>query len=441
MIFATFGVQIVVSSFDAPLVASIAARKDEKIARTSFLVMLAVNLFVLLALSSFFAREIAVFVWGDAGYFEYVRVLIIYIAILCLNHFFLINFQGEKNFRAYGSVQLLQQLLQLLAICIGVFANSVFILTVALIGVEIALWLALFFYSRDLLLASVHVTDIVRWISKSSKIAAPLIVAFLLIWVLNNGARLALVNFGGLARLAPFAATFSISVLAGVFINPICAFFFPYFSSVTGEERNNKDALITAQLVLAFLTTCASIAIILGAGKFLTYLVGGNLYAGDFFVFCVCAAQVAYAQARIVMLYLAVNGRPKQGVLYFFTGVLIMLVIDWSVTKEYGANGVAFAYFIGCSVIAVLFFRAAHAGNEKMTFLSDIGKVVVFLLIGMAVMMVCSLVSIQSWMQMLGATLFFLLLYFTSSYFNFSNESFVVQIKEKIVLFFGVRHV
>lgn len=442
MIISTFGVQIIVASFDAPLVASVVSKKNERSARTSFLLLLGFNFSVLALVAILFPNAISSFVWGDASYLEYVRYLIIYIAILSLNHFFLINFQGRKNFRAYGAVQLTQQILQLLAICLGVLTNSAVGLVISLVLAEFALWIVLIFFNRNKsMLARVGARDVASWIVKNFRIAAPLFIVFLLIWVLTNGARLALVNLGGLSKLAPFAATFSISILAGIVINPICTIFFPYFSSVDNKEKSNKDALVAAQLILAFLTTLASIFIILSCGRFLSYLVGEKLYAGDFFVFCVCAAQVAYAQARIATLYLSVNEKPKRGVIYFFIGVLIMLAIDWSTAEKYGANGVAFAYLIGCFVIASLFFRDAYADKEKLKAFSDFKKLMWFFGLGLVVMLGCLATPTDSWGAMIGALAFFNVIYVVFSYAIFSNEIFLTGIKQKVASFIGISRV
>jgi len=438
MIVSTFGVQIIVASFDAPLVASIVSEKNARSARTSFLLLLGANFSILALISVFFSNQISSFFWGDAAYFEYVPYLVLYIGVLSLNHFFLVNFQGGKNFRAYGAIQFAQQILQLLAICLGVFTNSVIGLVTFLVVAEFALWILLIFFNRNKpMFARISVGEAVNWIVGNFKIAAPLFIVFLLIWVLTNGARLALVNLGGLSKLAPFAATFSISILAGIVINPICTIFFPYFSSVGNKGGGSKDALVAAQLALAFLTTLASIFIILSCGRFLSYLVGGNLYVGDFFVFFICAAQVAYAQARIATLYLSVNEKPKRGALYFSIGVIVMLAIDLGLAQKYGANGVAFAYLVGCFVTAFLFFRDAYADREKLKSLSDFKKLIWFFGLGLVVMLACLVTPIDSWGAMVGAFLFFSLAYVVFSYMIFSNEIFLVGIKQKIASFIG----
>ncbi|TSD54711.1 lipopolysaccharide biosynthesis protein [Variovorax sp. KBS0712] len=440
MVFATFGVQLAVLSFDAPLVSSIATKNNQKIARMSFLLLLAINISLLILAGSFFSKEISLSVWGDGGYAEYVRYLIIYIFALTLNHFFLVNYQGQKRFKAYGTVQITQQLMQLSAISIGVVMGSPIVLMVSLIVVEFALWVVLWFFYEGPFLTRVSVKELMIWLSRSAKIATPLFVAFLLIWALTNGARLALVHFGGLEKLAPFAATFSLCVLAGVVINPICAIFFPYFSKPSGESKKNKDALVSAQLALAFLTTLSSIFIIVVCEKFLSFLVGEKLYAGDFFVFCICGAQVAYAQARIAMLYLSVNDKPKRGVLYFFIGVVVMLGIDWLGTKKYGVNGVALGYFVGCLTIAFLFFRDAYFDNEKIGVLSSMRKLTFFFLIGFGVMIACASVAIDSWKKMLVALLISFSLYLTLSFWNFSREIFLLKLKSRIISLISAKY-
>ncbi|WP_429043294.1 hypothetical protein [Aeromonas veronii] len=348
LVLAMASTQLILLNYDAPFISRISKGEKASIAYSALLHLLLFNFILIFLMAFFFDSSISSFIWGSVSYKSYVPFLMVYILLLSLNLLTLLCFQSQRKFDYYGTFQIFQQLLQLLATLIGVYFNDVFLLLTLLIFVELLLWIGSGFLCArpDFLYKNVVVSF--NWLKSGIQIAFPLLVSFFMIWILNNGGRLLLVEQKGLISLAPYAATYSIAILSGLLINPICSVFFPYFSSTQNDHNAGTfGAVVSAQLVLLVFGGGVSLFIIIFSGFLLSILASPTLFAGSFFVFFICVAQLFYGQSRILSLYLAVNDKARSSLYAFTLGATILIIVGWFVVKTWQEQGAAFALMLG----------------------------------------------------------------------------------------------
>ncbi|QZA78310.1 hypothetical protein K4H28_02515 [Deefgea tanakiae] len=352
LVLAGFTAQIMMLNYDAQFVAKVSVGEDPSIGYSALLKLLILNTSFIFFIASMFDQPLSSFIWGTDRYVSYVVILVIYVFILSLNLLSFLRFQASKKFDYFAGLQILQQLLQLLAIFVGVYLANVLLLVILLILFELLLWFTVQFLGGRPKFSYKNFGLSFDWLRKGSGIAVPLLASFLMIWILNNGGRLILVNQHGLKALAPYAATFSIAILSGLLINPICSVFFPYFSR--GQQNLSEIAcsVVSAQLALLIFGGVVSMFLIVSSKILIGILASPELFAGSFFVFFICAAQLFYGQARIISLYLAVNDKALSGLYAFMLGAMILLFVGFFSAAQFLAKGIAMATMLGSFVSA-----------------------------------------------------------------------------------------
>lgn len=365
MVLATFATQVFLWGYDTPFVAKHATGENSSSAYLAILWLQGFNFIALLLAFIFFKGQFSEFVWGDAKYASYLYALLVYISLLSLNLTTLLRYQAERRFDRYALFQVAQSLLQLLAILIGTLLENMVTIVVLLIVFEGALF---GFTASQIISKKIFSTGIekpLKWLSNNLTIAKSMLVSFLMIWILNNGGRFIVVGYQDLGYLASYAATYSIAVLAGVLINPVCSVFFPYFCCVSDSEKQNTEkTFLVSQLALLVMGGILGIGVIAMSRSVLSTLAPPELFAGEKFVLCICLAQIFYGQARICSLYLTVNGLPKTSQIAFILGAVFFIFSGIFLIQPWGSLGVVVALTLGMLIAGLTAWGKLMSSNN-----------------------------------------------------------------------------
>ncbi|MGM8061437.1 lipopolysaccharide biosynthesis protein [Vogesella indigofera] len=324
LVVASFSVQLMFLSYDAAFVSQISSGTNSRQAYQAIAFLFVVNAIILFFGCFFFGGNLAYVIFGDGRHVDVMMFFCFYILAQAFNLITLLGFQGSRNFKAYALFQMAQQLLQLLAVFLGTSLKSGTLLLVFLISAEVFLFFCGRSNLRHFFIEIKSIRARVGWIKENLSVAAPLFFAFMMIWLVNNGGRLAVVHQGGLLTLASYSATLSIAVLSGILINPLCSVFFPYFSASKNEAAS---AALAGKMTLLIFSGAAGLFIILLSEPVLSVLAKKELFSGSMFVFFVCVGQVFYGQARILSLYSVVNGMASHGSKAFFGGAIALIMM------------------------------------------------------------------------------------------------------------------
>lgn len=350
LIFSTLIVQYAIFNYDVPFISNLSNNKDNADAFGSVLKILIFNYLILFIITLLFSQGIAEFIWSKSIYTGYVKWIIVYSAILSLNHLAQVISNGNKKFKTTSLLQILQQIFQILALTLGMIGQSIYSVLVYLIVGEILVLMTAFkLVQRPKLNISIIKLKN-SWIIENFKIAMPLLIGSIIIWIIMNGGRFAVVQISNLDELSKYAATFSIAILSGLLISPICAVFMPYFS--IGDKNKEYSAvqyIISGSLVLLILSSLISIFLIFFGQFILKKISNLEIYVGDRFLMIICISQIIYGQVRLLILYLAVNGNARIARSSLVAGGLIFIFTIYPLTIKWGNEGAAFAILIATS--------------------------------------------------------------------------------------------
>lgn len=348
----TFGVQLILFNFDAPLVSSLVNQGDDRqLAYTSLAHLMLFNLLAVASGALLFPGLVSSWIWGG-DFSAMVGLLLIYVLVLSGNHLTLLNLQAAKNFSTYSRLQMGQQVLQLLALGIGLWLWNVMYVVVMAIVLELALWSVGWKHKAAISFSKGQMVQSSRWIRANWPVAWPLFIGFTMIWGLNNYGRFFVVQQLDLKSLASYAATFSIALLSGLLISPVCSVFFPYMSENDGKSLAAARSLISGLTLLLGLTACVGFTLTASIWLLMGLVARADLFAGYPFVACVCAAQMAYGVARLANLSTVVRKRTLHGSFSFASGLAISVVLGFFLGPVYGILGIAISYCLG-SVFAM----------------------------------------------------------------------------------------
>lgn len=418
IVLSMFMTQLVMLNYDAPFVAKMVSEDNPSKAYSAVMHLLIFNFAVVVCLVTVFDHEVADVVWGSAKFFDYVYPLAVYIFLLSLNLVSLLCFQSRKRFDLYAYFQIAQHFLQLIAVALGVVFESMWLLIILLMFGEFLLYVyGVLGAGRPKFIPSAIASSF-EWLKENGKVARPLFFSFLMIWLLSNGGRFFMVHGRGLEELAAYAATLSIAVLAGIFINPVCSVFFPYFCKQRDSgETDSEKWLAIGQHVLVVVGGLISICL-MGLAKFIIGLLASpQLFAGQIFVFFICAGQLFYGQARLTSLYLAVNGNPGAGQRGFLVGALVFLITAVVLVRDFGAQGVALAMMLGMLMAKIFLWKSLSLKDKNTSFLGKNSSALPILLIGFVAIFFLVFADFRNVFSASVFTLSAILLYMAFVYF------------------------
>jgi O-antigen/teichoic acid export membrane protein len=342
-----FGVQFITLNFDAPFVTSLVNRpQDHRLVLNSLAHLMAFNLLLIALVAILFPSTVSSWIWGG-NFSIMVGLLLIYVLVLSGNHITLLCFQAAKDFTAYSRLQIIQQAFQLFALGIGFWLGNIKLLVITAIIFELVLWRLGWTHKTAISFSREQSKQSRGWIRANWPVAWPLFLGLTMIWGINNYGRFLVVHQLNLKSLASYAATFSIAVLSGLLINPICSVFFPYMSQNNGQDSSAVRSLLSGLTLLIGLTACLGFVLTASTWLLMKLVARADLFAGFPFVACVCVAQMAYGVARLANLSTVVRNRTLHGSLSFAMGLIISILLGFWFGPSFGILGIAVSYCIG----------------------------------------------------------------------------------------------
>lgn len=351
IIISTLIVQLVTFNYDIPFISDLANNQSEEKAYSAILVLIT-SVFIFLLLGALlFPAGIANLVWAKSSYAIYIIWLLLYSVLLTFNHVAVVISNGRKRFKTTSFLQIVQQIIQLVALSIGVFNESIYIVLISLIaGEALILIVGLKLVPRPALKLN-EFSFKNNWLIDKFHVALPLLLGSMMIWIVMNGGRFAVVHISHLDELSKYAATFSVAILSGLFINPICTTFLPYFSmGKANREISAAKVIIAGSITLLILTSLVSMFLLNFGELILNSLSGLKIYAGDEFILIVCLSQLIYGQVRLLTLYLAVNGNSSASRRSLLIGAAVFVSVIYPLTSEWRSTGAATAILLSMMV-------------------------------------------------------------------------------------------
>lgn len=362
MIVSAFGAQLFILSFDTPYVMDMVKGDRNFIGSSVLLNLIGINFVFGVIVVLFAGGLISECIWGSSNFSWLVFVMVFYMASISINLITLYNCQASKNFVKYSAFQIAQQIMQLLAVAVGVWFDSVLTLLTILLLSE---WLLIIYgwISGSLVFIVSSFKNSIMWLKNKSIIALPMLISFLSLWTINNGGRISVVNVGGLNQLAIYSATTSIAILSGSLINPICSVYLPKLCKTNeGSRDSESESFLTAWYVLVSAICFIGIILLASTEKLLELVAKSDLFAGTEFVLLVCLAQLFYGESRLFSLYLTVRGQAKYGLFAYSTSAILFSVVVLYATNLMDLVGAAIALML--SMGAARFFLFATLKNE-----------------------------------------------------------------------------
>lgn len=426
-----FGVQCLLLGFDAPFVSALINQpQDFKRIFNSIVHLLIFNLFLIFFGALLFPSTFSLLIWGGEFYLL-LGLLLIYMVALSGNQITLLCYQTEKNFNAYSSLQILQQLFQIIALFLGYLLHNFLAVALLVIVFEIALWAFGFKYKLCISFAPHQFKQSWEWIRSNWSVACPIFLGLAMIWGLNNYGRFIIVHQFDLKALASYAATFSIAVLSGILINPICMVFFPYISENYGRSLDAAQSLISGLVLLIGFTSIIGFLLTITTELLMKIFARSDLFAGSLFVACVCVAQMAYGTARLTNLLTVVRSRTLPGLLAFTSGLIISIGTGLWLGSLRGIPGIAVSYCIGTifAMIAIIFITMQYV--KKCHPKIAIIRFVIFMVLSFLLPFTAIWISWESPWRVTAVILLVLFIYVVTSLFLLKKQyNYFILIKK-----------
>lgn len=432
-----FAVQLIALNFDAALVSSLVNRpQDHRDVFNSLVHLMLFNLLIIALFAVVFPGVVSTWIWGG-NYFILLGLILVYVLALSGNQITLLCFQAEKSFTAYSRLQMMQQLFQLFAIGLGLWCRSVALVAIFTILFELSLWVVGWKHKNCVSFSRQQFRRSKVWIRLTWPVAWPLFLGFFMIWGINNYGRFLVVHQLDLKVLASYAATFSISILAGILINPICSVFFPYMSENNGVDSSAVRSLLLGLTLLLLLTSCLGFTLTASTWYLMKLVARADLFAGFNFVACVCVAQITYGVARLANLSTVVRNRTLHGSLAFALGLVLSIGLGFWFGAKYGILGIAISYCIGSasSMIIILIDVLPYVKSCYPKFRLTSFSILIFMSLLMPFAAVC--IVWDSLIRILIFVPLFLALYLLASLVLLKNQEYSEEIFKKLKLVGG----
>ncbi|MBT1070610.1 lipopolysaccharide biosynthesis protein [Pelotalea chapellei] len=353
-----FAVQFIAVNFDAPLVTSLVNRpQDHRLVFNGLAHLMLLNLLLLSVCAFLSPMTFSQWIWGEEAYLM-VGLFLVYVLALSGNQLTLLCFQAERSFTAYSRLQIIQQLFQLFSLILGFWLKNILYVAMFAILFELLLWKAGWRYKTAISFTRAQLSQSRGWIRSNWSVAWPLFFSFIMIWGLNNYGRFLVIQQLDLKALASYAATFSIAILSGQLINPVCSIFFPYMSENGGRDENAIKSLLSGLTILLISTSSVGFVLTASTWILMKLVARADLFAGFAFVACVCAAQTAYGVARLANLSTVVRNKTMHGTAAFAAGLALSIVLGVWLGSYNGIIGIAASYCAGSIfAMSVIFYE------------------------------------------------------------------------------------